>query len=152
VSALWGNWRSVSKIRVLCRFTDASYGFLECDDVYFSGFRINVISRPSRKKGDSTLRIERISSDTLGPLYIITWYHIPERGNIQSTVYFTASGCCQITSSVGRNTDFPDGGFTEFPAVTYAWILLYLIICIKVSFNYTLSYSFSTVTTLCGVV
>jgi len=87
--------------------------------VYFSGFRINVLSRTSRKKGDSTLRIDRLFSDTLGPFYIITRYRVAEGGNIQSTVYFIVSGCWKITSSVGRNIDFPDECFTEFPAVSH---------------------------------
>lgn len=127
MSVLWGNWRSVFKIKVLCRSTNASYGILECDGVYFSGFRINVLSRTSRKICDSTLRIDTISSDILGPLYIITWYHIAEGGNIQSTVYFLVSGCCQITSSVGRNTDFLDGCFTEFPAISHKCLVIIIL-------------------------
>ena len=87
--------------------------------MYFSGFRINVPSRTSRKKGDSTFRIDRISSNTFGPFYIITLYSIAEGGNIQSTVYFIVSGCWKITSCVGRNTDFPDECFTEFPAASH---------------------------------
>ena len=116
VSVLWGKRKSAFQIEVLCRFTNASYGFLECDVVYFSEFRINVLSRTSRKNGDSTLRIDTISSDTLAPLYIIILYHIAEGGNIQSTVYFIVAGCFQITSSVGRNTVFLDGCFAEFPS------------------------------------
>jgi hypothetical protein len=96
--------------------------FLECDGVYFSGFRIKVLPRTSRKNGDSALRIDTISSDTLGPLYIITWYHIAEGGNIQNTVYFIVLRCCQITSSVGRNTGLLDGCFTEFQAVSHKFL------------------------------